>query len=257
MKRFFLIQQNMKRVIFLFAVLLSIESLSAQEQVFFVPCPETARWSYQEHDADGKAVATISCSVDEQFGNAVNGTARIKVQKVSPASPKEIQDSFIYYRFKDGECMLDMNAFFEGDALARIMDTAYASEDIDASEEEKQQAIAKMKELITTSGEMRGIPQHPVTGKLPDFEFQFKIAIVNMTISGSKRAITGTERIDTPAGTYDCFILEETITTKAMMTKEVEKTISWYAYGIGMVKQETYDKKGKLTTTTILNSINW
>ena len=42
-----------------------------------------------------------------------------------------------------------------------------------------------------------------------------------------------------------------------MMTKEVEKTISWYAYGIGMVKQETYDKKGKLTTTTILNSINW
>ena len=112
MKRFFLIQQNMKRVIFLFAVLLSIESLSAQEQVFFVPCPETARWSYQEHDADGKAVATISCSVDEQFSNAVNGTARIKVQKVSPTSPKEIQDSFIYYRFKDGEYMLDMNSFF-------------------------------------------------------------------------------------------------------------------------------------------------
>ena len=42
-----------------------------------------------------------------------------------------------------------------------------------------------------------------------------------------------------------------------MMQKDVEKNISWYAYGIGLVKEKTYDKKGRLVSTTLLNRINW
>lgn len=51
--------------------------------------------------------------------------------------------------------------------------------------------------------------------------------------------------------------MEETITTKAMLQKDVEKTVSWYVYGIGLVKEMTYDKKGKLTSSTTLNWKNW
>mgnify|MGYP003439695906 FL=1 len=40
------------------------------------------------------------------------------------------------------------------------------------------------------------------------------------------------------------------------MQKDVEKTVSWYAYGIGLVKQLTYDKKGELQSATLLDSIN-
>ena len=36
--------------------------------------------------------------------------------------------------------------------------------------------------------------------------------------------------------------------------KDVEKTRSWYAYGIGLVKEITYDKNGKLISTMILNT---
>ena len=68
--------------------------------------------------------------------------------------------------------------------------------------------------------------------------------------------ITPLVTTDAPeAGSYDCFILEETITTKSMMMKEVEKIKSWYAYGIGLVKEVTYDKHGKLISTMILNEI--
>jgi hypothetical protein len=69
--------------------------------------------------------------------------------------------------------------------------------------------------------------------------------------------IVGTERIQTEAGSFDCFILEETLTTKVMMVKDVEKIKSWYAYGIGLVKEITYDKNGKLISSIILNKINW
>ena len=78
-----------------------------------------------------------------------------------------------------------------------------------------------------------------------------------MKVSGQDRRIVGTERIQTEAGSYDCFVLEETITTKAMMMKDVEKIKSWFAYGIGMVKEITYDKHGKLISTITLNKVNW
>jgi hypothetical protein len=49
--------------------------------------------------------------------------------------------------------------------------------------------------------------------------------------------------------------MEETISTKALIFKDVEKTKSWYAYGIGLVKEITCDKDGKLVSTMILNKI--
>ena len=76
-------------------------------------------------------------------------------------------------------------------------------------------------------------------------------------VTGEERKITGSEKLQPPAGTFDCFVIEETITSKAMMQKDVEKNISWYAYGIELVKEETYDKKGRLVSTTLLNRINW
>ena len=81
--------------------------------------------------------------------------------------------------------------------------------------------------------------------------------ILGALIIGVLLKISGKEKLTTPAGTFDCFIMEETVTTKAMMQKEVEKTVSWYAYGVGLVKESTYDKKGKLVSTTLLNRINW
>jgi hypothetical protein len=54
---------------------------------------------------------------------------------------------------------------------------------------------------------------------------------------------------------FDCFVLEETITIKSMMMKDVEKIKSWYAYGIGLVKEITYDKNGKLISTMTLSEL--
>lgn len=107
------------------------------------------------------------------------------------------------------------------------------------------------------SGETRGLPRNPEIGKLPDFEFQCKMSIMSMKITGKDRRVVGKESIETGAGTFDCFIVEETIATKFMFMKDVEKTKSWYAYGIGLVKEITYDKSGKLISTMTLNEINW
>lgn len=255
----------MKRI---FAILISIVCLSicyktnAQNDVYLVSDPQTARWSYIETDSKGKQVLTAYYSIDSIEGNGVNGSIKISLEEVPVESPKDTTKSFIFYSFKDGEFIVDASAvleynIFEGNLDSLIRNTIkdkYA----DLSEENKKELIKETKnEFIKTSGEIRGIPRYPKVGKLPDYEFHCKVSIMGIKVRGEERRIVGTERIQTKAGAFDCFILEETISTKSMMMKDVEKIKSWYSYGIGLVKEITYDKNGKLISTMILNEVNW
>lgn len=251
----------MKLLITILAALVGC-SVSAQttshiaDDVYLVPNPQTARWSYMETDGNGKQVAVVYQSVELMEGDAINGNIKLRVEEVPMASQSDTIRSFIFYRFNDGEYMVDMNAIFEGDVLANLVGNAI-EEESDISDEEMKEAFDKMKSQFKISGEIRGIPRYPKVGTLPDYEFQFKFSIMNMKVMGKERRIIGTERIQTEAGTFECFIMEETITTKAMMMKDVEKTRAWYAYGIGLVKEITFDKNDKVVSTMTLNAINW
>ena len=255
----------MKRI---FAILVSIISLSvcheasAQNDVYLVSNPQTARWSYVETDSNGKHILTIYNSVESIEGDGVNGRIKMRLEEVPVASPKDTTRSFMFYRFKDGEFMVDVSAGMEynifEDKLDSLVRNTIKEKYPDMSEDKKKDLIEKTKsEFIKTSGEIRGIPRNPEVGKLPDYEFHAKAFLTSMKVRGEERRIVGTERIQTKAGLFDCFILEETISTKAMMMKDVEKIKSWYAYGIGLVKEITYDENGKLISTMILNEVNW
>lgn len=261
----------MKRifVIFISAICLSIcyeadaqNKTCAQDDVYLVSNPQNARWSYIETDSSGKQTSTIYYSVEAINGDAVNGNLKLRVEEVSFASPKDISESFIFYRFKDGELMVDMNTGFEDnifgdDRLDSLVRNTINEKYADLSEEKKKEVHEEAKsQIFKISGEIRGIPRYPKVGKLPDYEFRSKISIISIKVLGTDRRIVGKECIQTKAGLFDCFILEETITTKFMMLKEVEKIKSWYAYGIGLVKEITYDKNGELVSTMILNEIN-
>ena len=256
----------MKRI---FVILISIVCLSicheanAQNNVYLAPDPQTARWSYIETDSNGKHISTIHNSIESIEGDAVNGRVKLRIEEIPVGSPKEATTSFSFYRFKDGELMVDMIAgieenLFEGISLDSLINSTFKEKYPDLQEEKKKEVIEKIKsDYLNITGQIRGIPRYPKVGKLPDYEFHFKMSIMSMKVTGQERSIVGTERIQTEAGSFDCFVMEETITTKAMMMKDVEKIKSWYAYGIGLVKEITYDKNGKLISTMILSEVNW
>ena len=257
----------MKRIyaIFISTICLSIgNEASAQnaENVYLAPNPHTARWSYIETDNNGKQIATIYNSVESIEGNAINGNLKLRVEEVNTASPKDTIKSFNFYSFKDGEFMVDIcsgleDNLFEGKLESKIRNTINENHP-DLSEEKKREVLKEVRSnFFKISGEIHGIPQYPKVGKLPDYEFYCKVSIISMRVLGENRRIVGKESIQTAAGLFDCFIMEETITTKSMIMKDVEIIKSWYAYGIGLVKEITYDKNGKLVSTMILNKINW
>lgn len=266
----------MKRIISITATVIGLcfaSAASAQTTPsYLVPDPQTAEWSYIKTDAKGKYLLTEYHSVAKLSGDSYNGNVKIRVKEVTASSPADTVESFIYYRFKDGEYMADTQAFLADDLMGDIEEKAREQvleiakeKGTELSEDDKEEVIEKavkeamavMESEFNATGDIRGIPLYPKAGKLPGFEFKFKFSFFNIKVNGENRSIAGTEKIVTDAGTFDCFILEETLTTKIMLVKEVETVRTWYAYGIGVVKEITYDKKGNVTSILTLNSINW
>lgn len=253
----------MKRIltIFLTAICLNIcHVANAQNDVYLVPNPQTAKWSYIQTDDKGTHISTIYYSVESLEGDGLNGKMKLLVEEVPVKSPKETNKSYDFYCFKDGELMVDLYSGFDEMMFDGLLDSlilkTIADNHPDLPEAKIKEVLeATRAELVKVSGGPRGIPRHPEVGKLPDYEFHVKFSIASMKVFGQERRIVGRESIQTKAGVFDCYILEEKITTKAMMMKEVEKSKSWYAYGIGLVKEITYDKNGKLISTMILNEI--
>ena len=250
----------MKRIftIFISVICLSIcHQANAQTDVYLVPNPQTAKWSYIETDSKGKHIATHYNSVESLEGDGVNGNLKLRVIEVPAESANDTTITFNSYRFKDGELIFDMDTGFEDNIIDSLVQSAIKERDVEVTEEEKKEILEKIRAEFNMSGELRGMPRYPEVGKLPSYEFRFKISFINIKVIGENRRIVGTERLQTEAGEFDCFVMEETVTTKAMLMKDVSKTTSWYAYGIGLVKEITCDKKGKLISTMILNEINW
>lgn len=226
----------------------------AQADVFFVPNPETAIWSYRETNHPTGEVRLVEYSVQKMTGDAVNGQAEVRMlnQKMGEEAPADT--TFLLYRFDQGELILDLGAMFSGDLFVQMMESSGAMESVPAAD--RDEFYQKLRENIEVSGQVRGVPRYPEVGKLPDYELKIKLLFFNIKIRGKARKITGVETVKTPAGDYECFVLTEDVSTKAMMSTEKSRVKTWYAYGIGVVKQENYDDD-ELTSTLLLDTINW
>ena len=76
---------------------------------------------------------------------------------------------------------------------------------------------------------------------------------MNITVNITDRKVEGKETITTPAGTFECFKITYSVSTKMVMN--IKSTgADFIAQGVGMVRNETYNKSGKLTGYSELTS---
>lgn len=75
---------------------------------------------------------------------------------------------------------------------------------------------------------------------------------MNIVVEQVDRKVEKKETITTMAGTFDCYVLNETTKSKAMGANIEINTKTWLAEGVGMVKSETYKKNGNLESSSEL-----
>lgn len=98
-----------------------------------------------------------------------------------------------------------------------------------------------------------------VGSSLPDAGMEIGLSMAGMTISVetsiTNRKVTAKEKVTTPAGTFDCYVMtyDTSVSSMGMNTKISSK--QWFAKGIGMVKQED-SSKGKLQSISELTAFS-
>ena len=94
--------------------------------------------------------------------------------------------------------------------------------------------------------------------ELPDASMLMIISMgitLKLSVDITGRKVLAEETITTPAGTFDCFVITYDVALK-MGFKSNGTSKQWIAEGVGMVKQEEYNKKGKLMSSGLLTAFN-
>jgi len=92
---------------------------------------------------------------------------------------------------------------------------------------------------------------------LPDADVQMTVKMpplnMKMNMNFFNRKVEGNESVTTTAGTFDCYVI--TYDSEAKMGfKMTSSNKLWLSEGFGMVKSETYNKKGALIGKSVLTS---
>ncbi|MEG0517907.1 MAG: hypothetical protein RR555_03430 [Bacteroidales bacterium] len=123
-------------------------------------------------------------------------------------------------------------------------------------------ALAQMGKVEVT--EVSGDLAYPLTlepnKQYDDVSMKIKGTIQGMemtlSISMENRRAEGKESITVPAGTFECIkVLEENV-VQVMGQDQISEITTWYAPGIGMVKQYTNSMNGMVTNTMELVKIS-
>jgi len=123
----------------------------------------------------------------------------------------------------------------------------------------KSFATPGTEDLVTISGDKIRFPSTIKPGdKLEDVQMTLTISMgIKMTtdIAITQRACIAIEDVTVPAGKFKCIKLTETTSTTFMRQTSEMKMSSWYALGVGIVKTDMHDSKGKLISSQVLESI--
>ncbi|MBQ0732777.1 hypothetical protein [Aquimarina celericrescens] len=221
----------MKKVISVLIILITI-SVAAQDSCSpFYPSKEGKTYIIHHYDKKDR-LSTVS---ENTISDKSSGSIEI-VSKVKDKRGKEIVSGNFKVVCSGGTTTLTPEAIIAPGLLEQYRNMEYS-----------------------ITGDGLSFPANLSVGQeLADGQIVMKVdaGIMNMTttVTMTDRKVIGKEKMTTPAGTFDCYVI--TYTNKLEMGMvQTNTSKQWIAKGIGMVKEETRKQNGRLVTTSILNQI--
>jgi hypothetical protein len=196
----------------------------------YLPFKEGLTFEHTHYDAKGK-VTSVNSATFVEIKAADAGFRGTVAYRMSDGKKKESGEGSYVIECIGGVLKMDLSSM-----MNPAMTEAYQSME------------------MTMSGDGLQFPSSLEVGDvLPDGQTRIDVAsngvsIVTLAFESKNRKVEAREEISTPAGTYDCFRIREEITYNAMFLNRSYAIVGWYAKGIGLVKQETYDAKGVMSS---------
>lgn len=226
----------MKKILFLSFQILSIVSMTTQAQdcTLFFPADEGTILESEHFDRKGKLTGSTQ---QEVISKKISGNSGIWtiMNTIMDAEGEALMESEMTFECREGVFYFDMNNYLNTESMAAMeeMDFRIEGDNLEFPPGMKEGDVLK-------DGQVRLI-----MGQMP---------ALNTTTSIKNRKVEAVEEITTGAGTFKCFKISYDIETKALMTFRASG-IEWLSEDVGIVRSESYNKKGKLTGYTVLSKL--
>lgn len=223
----------MRFIIFTF-LLTSVTVVASAQCNSFYNFSEGATWEMNIHDKKGKLDGRALSEVKE-LDKTSGGWDALVSSTYYDKKDKEVHSGEFEMACIDGRLRIDMERMIPQETIEsfRNMDMTVEGDFVEIPEN-----ISVGQELDNST--------ITISGNIP-FEMKFRMY---------DRKVTGKETITVPAGTFECYKIEYKMEMKTVMTMQTAG-IEYIAENVGVVKQETYNKNGKLTGYTELNSYSF
>ena len=213
--------------------LLGTTNLFSQECVFYSPVEKGTVVKYSNYDKKDKLTGTSTQTVIDNY--VKEGVQTVKLR--NEYQDVEMDSAFVSeleMKCKDGRYYVDMESY-----IGESMLTPYS--DMETTFEVKNMTLpAELK-----AGDVLD------NGRVTVTISNNGMKIMTISVNISNRKVEAKEDITTPAGTFECYKISYDISTKMIITIKAS-TVEWYAKNIGVIRSESYNKKGKLTGYTVL-----
>lgn len=189
-----------------------------------------------------KEGAVLEYSHYDEAGNLQHKTTQTVLGITTQDGIQEAQVKQIITDDKDKEIMQEA-------IKAKCKDNVFSIDISTVMPPQTQESFSKVEMVF--AGDPLSFPSQVIPGQvLPDIVNDIKTgpntkSVLSMTMDLTNRRVLAPEIFKTPLGQWTCTRISYTLQTKMMVTKSYS-IIEWYAKGVGLVRRETFDKKGNL-----------
>ncbi len=226
----------MKKVLLIIGFIVFLyEPSFAQSCSKFYPMAEGTTFQYTNFNKKGKTEGVANYKVTDVSvtGETTQATMTIDLRD---EKGKELFTTSYTFSCADNKVVIDYESLMPGDMIAQMgdMEMEITGNDIEVPND-------------LTVGET--LPDANVTMTMSMAGMKMK-TVVNMI----NRKVEKKETVTTAAGTYDCYVIYSESQIETMGMNKTFPSRLWLAEGVGMVKQESYQKDGDLMSRTELTA---
>lgn len=217
------------------SLVLSFNLVSGQDCSKFYPMKDGSTMEYTSYNRKDKVVGIVTYVVSEVTSSGNKTTATMNMEHEDPNGDIILESDF-KFSCENNVVKIDFSSLMNNKMLE-----AYEGMEVEMT------------------GNDIELPNDLTVGQtLPDANVHVKISTgamdMNMNIDMVNRKVETKESLSTDAGTFNCYVITNENKSKMMMANTTHISKLWLAEGIGMIKQETYNKNGKMISKVVLTS---
>ena len=228
----------MKKNFFLLIIIFISLGLKAQDCFKYFPTKKGTSLEYTNYDKKGKTISVTVRTVIDKKTEKGQTTIDYRIA-TTPADEDTTMVRDFSIVCKNGKLYVNLASMFDANSMTNN------SKGMD----------------VEIEGSNVEMPNNPKVGQKLDggevkinFENDGETAM-SFTTEISNRKVESIEDITTSAGTFHCFKISYDSEVTMGFIKVKNKAAQWYTKKYGMIKSETYNKRGKLSSYSLLTKI--